>query len=251
MGVKLEQIGQDTVYTWQSVGLESAAPIGRLWGGLFGVHFSAHGDRNTFSEGDEASSLRARIIAGINFTEGKEGEGSYIEFRTRQAFARKRIRMRDGSPDESVSQFISEIRAAGTAGVMRHLQGYIELNYKGLESPEEFVPLSEQFYVGGAGSIRGYREDQFHGRRTAYARSELRVGKSARENGYVFLDGGYVLQEFRTSDGQVSNPEVFPVGYGFGLRTQSRIGNIDLSFGIGDKPSLRQTKVHVILNRSF
>ncbi|MEJ2722950.1 MAG: BamA/TamA family outer membrane protein, partial [bacterium] len=104
---------------------------------------------------------------------------------------------------------------------------------------------------GGAGTIRGYRENQYHGRRTAYARTELRVGGSNLENGYLFVDGGYVFQEFRGADGEVMNPEVYPVGYGFGLRTQSRIGNIDLSFGIGDKLSLRQTKIHVILNRSF
>jgi hemolysin activation/secretion protein len=191
------------------------------------------------------------VIGGVNFVEGKETQGNYVEFRTRQAYAHKWIRMRDDSPEESVTQFISEIRAAATAGVTRHLQGHVEVNYKGLESPETFVPLSEQFYVGGAGTIRGYRENQFHGRRTAYARTELRVGSSAVENGYVFVDGGYILQEMRTTDGQVLNPEIFPVGYGFGLRTQSRIGNIDLSFGIGEKLSLQQTKVHVILNRSF
>ncbi|UCH82904.1 MAG: BamA/TamA family outer membrane protein, partial [Candidatus Latescibacterota bacterium] len=251
MGIKLEQIGQDTLYTWQSVGIESAAPIGRLWGGLFGINVAVHGDRNTFSDGPQASTRRVRVIGGVNFVEGKEGRGIYVEFRTRQAYGHKWISMRDDAPDESVSQFISEIRAAGTAGVTRHVHGYIEINYKGLESPEKFVPLSEQFYVGGAATIRGYRENQFHGRRTAYARSELRLGRSAFENAYLFLDGGYVYQELRTPEGEVSNPEIFPVGYGFGLRTQSRLGNIDLSFGVGDKPSLRQTKVHVILNRSF
>jgi outer membrane protein insertion porin family len=125
------------------------------------------------------------------------------------------------------------------------------LVYRGLESGEEYIPLSEQFYVGGAATIRGYRENQFHGRRVAYVRSELRVGRSRRENGYLFVDGGYVLWENRSSTGVVTQDEEFPVGYGFGLRTESRVGNIDLSFGIGDKLSLRQTKVHVILNQSF
>ncbi|MEJ2719587.1 MAG: POTRA domain-containing protein, partial [bacterium] len=126
MGVTLEQIGQDTLYTWQSLGLESSAPIGRLWGGLFGVDLAAHGDRNTFSEGAQASSRRVRLIGGVNFVEGKENRGDYIEFRSRQAYAHKWIRMRDKTPDQSVSQFISEIRAAGTVGLARHLHGYVE-----------------------------------------------------------------------------------------------------------------------------
>ena len=127
----------------------------------------------------------------------------------------------------------------------------MELAYRGIESSEEYVPLSEQFYVGGAGTIRGYRENQFHGRRIAYARSELRLGKSRRENGYLFVDGGYVLQESLDSTGVVAKTDEYPVGYGFGLRTESRVGNIDISFGVGEELSLRQTKVHVILNRTF
>ena len=70
-------------------------------------------------------------------------------------------------------------------------------------------------------------------------------------NGYLFVDGGYVLQETLDSTGLVSQHDEYPVGFGFGLRTASPVGNVDISFGIGDKLSLRQTKVHVILNRNF
>jgi len=35
--------------------------------------------------------------------------------------------------------------------------------------------------VGGARTVRGYRENQFHGRRVAYARNELRLGRSPRD----------------------------------------------------------------------
>ncbi|UCG50617.1 MAG: BamA/TamA family outer membrane protein [Candidatus Latescibacterota bacterium] len=251
MGLRLEQIGQDTLYTWQSVGLESSAPIGRLWGGLFGVDLGLFGDRNTFSEGDVSNSIRFRIVGGNSFVKGKEDRGAYIDLRARHAYAAKKIRRRGGGGDESVSQYIFEARLSASVGLTRNVHGFAEMNYRGLESGEDFVPLSEQFYLGGAGTLRGYRENQFHGRRIAYVRSELRVGRSARENGYVFVDGGYVLQESVSASATVTKEELYPVGYGFGLRTQSRIGNIDISFGIGDRLSLRQTKVHVILDRSF
>jgi outer membrane protein assembly factor BamA len=150
-----------------------------------------------------------------------------------------------------VSQYIFEARLGVTTDLTRNSHGAVEIVYRGIESDEEYVPLSEQFYVGGAGTVRGYRENQFHGRRVGYARSELRLGKSRRENAYLFVDAGYVLEETQDADGLVAAGEEYPIGYGFGLRTESRVGNIDISFGVGEELSLQQTKVHVILNRRF
>jgi len=251
LGVALEQTGLDTLYTWQSLGVESSIPVGRLWNGFVGVDAAVYGDRNTFSEGDVSNTLRLRLAAGVRFTDGHEDRGTYVDVNTRHTWGRKDVSMRAGGPDEAVSQYIFEGRLGVTLDATRNSHGAVELVYRGIESSEEYVPLSEQFYVGGAGTVRGYRENQFHGRRVAYARSELRLGKSRRENGYLFVDGGYVLQESLDPTGMVAKSDEYPVGYGFGLRTESRVGNIDISFGVGENLSLRQTKVHVILNRTF
>ena len=77
------------------------------------------------------------------------------------------------------------------------------------------------------------------------------MGKSRAENGYVFVDLGYFEQQNTTSlTSLVSDGRVI-TGYGFGLRTQSKAGDVDISFAVGDEMSLQQTKVHLILNRSF
>lgn len=251
VGVALEQVGLDTVYTWQSAGLEASAPVGRLGGGLLGVDAGTYGDRNTFSQGDVSNTMRLRLAAGVSYASGREDRGGFVDFRTRHTYARKSIRPRAGGAEVDVSQYIFELQTRAVDDLFGSFHGAMELVYRGIESDEAFVPLPEQFYVGGASTVRGYRENQYHGRRVAYVRSEVRVGKSRRENGYLFVDGGYVLQETEGSSGDVSKEEIFPVGYGFGVRTQSRAGNIDLSFGVGDDPSLRATKVHVILNRTF
>jgi outer membrane protein insertion porin family len=125
-----------------------------------------------------------------------------------------------------------------------------ETAYRGLESGEPSIPLSEQFYIGGARTLRGFRENQFHGRRVGYSRWEFVIG-SRGENGYVFGDGGYVLRETRMASGEIERSDLFRFGYGFGLRTASKLGHVDISFGIGEKLSLRQTKVHVILEETF
>ncbi len=113
------------------------------------------------------------------------------------------------------------------------------------------VPLSEQFYIGGARTLRGYRESRFHGRRVATLATELLVGPGRSECGYLFVDAGYVRQEARAADGTVAADDLWPVGFGFGFRTASALGNIDLSFGMGDEVSLRQTKVHVSVEQRF
>ena len=97
-----------------------------------------------------------------------------------------------------------------------------ETVYHGLESSESIVPLSEQFYLGGARTLRGYREDQFHGRRIAYSRSEFIVGKRNVDNAYLFVDVGYVLIETADSQGQVDRNNRFQAGYGFGLKSASK-----------------------------
>jgi outer membrane protein assembly factor BamA len=251
LGVSLEQVGLDTVYTWQSLGVESTIPVGRLWNGLLGVEAAVYGDRNTFSEGEVSNTIRLRLAAGLRFVEGHEDRGAFLDFHTRHTYGRKNVDMRSGDSGGTASQYIFEGRLGVTADLTRNSHGAVEVVYRGIESDEEYVPLSEQFYVGGAGTVRGYRENQFHGRRAAYARNELRLGKSRRENGYLFVDAGYVLEETQDSEGIVTTGEEYPVGYGFGLRTESRVGNIDISFGVGEELSLQQTKVHVILNRRF
>lgn len=251
LGIALEQIGLDTLYTWQSVGLESSLPVGRLADGLVGLEIGGYADRNTFSEGDVSSTFRTRLAGGVTFVEGHEDRGAFLDFRTRHAYGRKKVSEREGGNGETISQYIFDAQIRATADAARNVHGAIEVVYRDIESSEEFVPLAEQFYIGGAATIRGYRENQFHGRRAGYVRSELRVGKSNRENGYLFIDGGYVLEESMSAAGDLSKNDEYPVGYGFGLRTESKVGNIDISFGVGDEISLRATKVHVILNRSF
>lgn len=250
-GVRLEQIGLDTLYTWQSLGVETEAPVARVKGGLLSVDFAVYGDRNTFSVDDISKTLRMRLAGGYSYSRGKEGRGTFFEFRNRHSYAAKNLDRRDGVDAGSVSQYIFEASARLAVQLARNLHLANEVNAFVLESREDLVPLSEQFNIGGASTLRGYRENQFHGRRAGYTRSELQVGRSRSENAYLFADTGYILQETAAAAGGVSSDDLFKLGYGFGLRTRSKAGNIDISFGIGDRLSLRQTKVHVILDRSF
>jgi outer membrane protein assembly factor BamA len=103
------------------------------------------------------------------------------------------------------------------------------------------IPLAELFPLGGATTLRGDREGQFRGERIAYATVEYRFG----EEGWLFLfddvgafyrgDGGWTVKN----------------GSGFGLRSQSPLGAVVLSFGVGEKLSLEGTRIHIALVQKF
>ena len=246
VGVGLEQIGQDTLFTWQSAGIEAGRPAGRIGGNLVGLSATLNADRNVFSSGPLLRSWRFRFGAGLSLVRGDHLKRSFADVRTGFTVARKKSYGRDTGDTQSINQYILEFDGEGSLGLQRSLAFFLELVYKGLESVEDLVPISEQYYVGGARTLRGYRENQFHGRRVAIARAELRIGGSLQENLYVFVDNGYILQE--TIAGR---EDLFKTGYGFGLRTRSQVGVVGLSFGLGEEVSLGQAKVHILLEQNF
>ncbi len=249
-GVGLEQIGQDTLFTWQSVGIEAGRPAGRIGGNLVGFSARMNADRNVFSTGPLLRSWRFRLGGGLSLVRGDPLKHSFSDVRAGFTVARKQSYGRDSADDLTVNQYILDFDGAGSLGLPRSTAFFLELVYKGLESVEDVVPLSEQYYVGGARTLRGYRENQFHGRRVALARAEFRIGGSPQENLYVFIDNGYILQETLTEDG-VLGEDLFKTGYGFGLRTRSQVGVVGLSFGLGEEVSLGQAKVHILLEQNF
>ncbi|HET6347460.1 MAG TPA: POTRA domain-containing protein, partial [Candidatus Krumholzibacteria bacterium] len=252
LGIRLEQVGQDTLYTWQSAGLEVQRGLGRTAGTLLSFSLAGYGDRNVFSQGDLQRSSRWRAKTGADAMWGSDRAGSYARLGAGVTVAFKHNTYRGSATGPGdVRQYIYD----GTAGLLlpawRSLHVAVDGHLEWLQSDEAQVPLSEQFYVGGARTVRGYRENQFHGRRVAYARNELRLGRSAREGFYAFVDAGYVRQETPQNDGTLRIDGTGLTGYGFGVRSYSRAGRLDLSFAVSNGLSLRQTKVHVVLEQNF
>jgi outer membrane protein assembly factor BamA len=252
VGATIEQIGQDTLYTWQSVGVQAGRAAGRLGRNLIGFSLGLHADRNVFSEGALLRSWRYRTAGAVSLVRGDDRKHAFADVEARVTLARKRSYFRDDGGAIATNQYILEFEGEGSVGLMRALSLYLGLAYRGLQSNEALVPLSEQFYIGGARTLRGYRENQFHGRRVGTSRTELRLGSSPRENVFLFVDTGYVLQEtFDANADHVVRRDTFKTGYGFGLRSRSQLGVIGLSFGFGDEVSLGRAKVHILLEQNF
>ena len=128
-----------------------------------------------------------------------------------------------------VSPFTRQVIAVGVHG--RQVQG-------------GGVDESQMFRFGGASTLRGYRENQFLGARVAWTNAEYRLLLARRSFVYGFIDTGYY---FRPGDARVASPslEAFHYGYGIGLRFDTPLGNMGVSFALGKGDSFAQGKIHV------
>ena len=122
----------------------------------------------------------------------------------------------------------------------------IALGLHGAAAWGDNIPPTELFYLGGANTLRGYDEDWFFGPRRVYANIEYRLLVGRTSQFFVFTDLGAVTQ--------VDQPTVFDplrVGYGFGMRLESKGGLLRMDYGLAEGRSALEGKIHVNLGTSF
>ncbi|NLN79537.1 MAG: BamA/TamA family outer membrane protein [Armatimonadetes bacterium] len=112
------------------------------------------------------------------------------------------------------------------------------------------LPFFEQFFVGGAESLRGYREDRFWGDNMLLASAELRKPIAQSIAGVVFVDYGSAWggdpQFFINQMPQSQSFDGF-LGTGIGLRVNTPIGHLRLDYGIGSEGS----RTHFSMGQAF
>ena len=108
------------------------------------------------------------------------------------------------------------------------------------------IPPTELFFLGGANTLRGYDEDWFFGPRRVYANIEYRLLVGRTSQFFVFTDLGAVTQVDQST---VFDP--LRVGYGFGMRLESKGGLLRMDYGLAEGRSALEGKIHVNLGTSF
>lgn len=140
------------------------------------------------------------------------------------------------------------------------------------------VPFFEQYFVGGAESLRGFREDRFWGKNMLLASAEYRFPLAKSLTGVGFLDYGDAWgspEEYRLRVSPVLNPDGTPVldsfgnpvteikdlidkftqhenfagnlGYGVGIRVQTPLGPLRLDYGFSNEGS----RAHFSIGHAF
>lgn len=121
----------------------------------------------------------------------------------------------------------------------------LRIELTGMASTQDEIPFHEQITLGGANSLRGYREEQFRGSRVALGTVEYRFLLGRMSRAIVFVDAGYFYRQ------SPSFAKGTKLGYGIGLRGETGLGIIAIDYGLGEGDSLLDGKLHVGLIREF
>jgi outer membrane protein insertion porin family len=112
------------------------------------------------------------------------------------------------------------------------------------------MDLSDLFRLGGATSLRGYREGQFLGSRLIWSNVEYRFLVAPRSFFLAFVDAGYIVRPGDVIQG-LERAEQSKVGYGIGVRMDSALGLIGVNFAFGEGDTFGTAKVHIRLVNEF
>lgn len=104
--------------------------------------------------------------------------------------------------------------------------------------------------MGGMTNVRGYREEQFRASRLTYGTVEMRYSFSRKSFASLFFDPGYY---YRPDDAlnNIPKQEGFIYGYGVGIRIETAIGVIGVSYAIGKEDGILDGKIHFGLINDF
>jgi outer membrane protein assembly factor BamA len=201
-------------------------PVVALWWVEAGVGW----DRTTYPQGDVTRTVRRRLRGALGHRRGDEARSGWSGL-----FAVE-------TAQRTGSQKLLESDLGGEVWLNPTLSLAGRSTLRQIESDTQPVPLSEQYRFGGATTVRGYRENEFHGETVVYGSAEVRLGRAYRSRVYTFLDSGYF--DFASTSGHAT-------GYGLGIMAHSGLGEINLAVGFPGSVEFTTAKLHVSLLGTF
>ncbi len=96
------------------------------------------------------------------------------------------------------------------------------------------VPFFEQFFIGGAETLRGYSEDRFWGKQALLVSLEYRFPLEKAFTGVLFVDIGHAWGGYPSVNQFTQSRSFRPeIGFGFGARVKTPFGPLRIDYGIG------------------
>lgn len=163
---------------------------------------------------------------------------------------------RSSRPDTSLTDIVNNETTFGLRGesylrLYRAWIARVNIQTRLRLTSRDLIDYSEMFKLGGYGSLRGYRQDEFAGRRAVLAQAELRWWPSPELALYLFGDWGYVYDETQNASGGVSAYDLNRWGRGGGIYVGGESARITMEFGWGEGDRLGEGKLHVGLTTLF
>ncbi|MBK8166299.1 MAG: hypothetical protein IPK64_10105 [bacterium] len=244
---------QDAQYTRFTTEFGARLPVVALWG----LELAGGWDRSTYPEGALARTARTRARAALTHRRGDRARSGWeavfaVESAWRSAQAREGAAGAAALAAEARQRIVAG-DVAGELWLGRRAAVAARLSVRRLDGGEREATLAEHFRFGGAASLRGYGEGEFHGVEAAWAGLEWRLGSPRGSRLYTFWDVGY----FGFWSAASAPAEGFerrrgwPRGFGLGLLARTPGGDLSLAVGFPGTVDFDQAKLHVTLLESF
>jgi outer membrane protein assembly factor BamA len=119
-------------------------------------------------------------------------------------------------------------------------------------SSQRVLPFFERFPVGGAASLRGYREEQFRADRAAVLRSEASLfAGPGGQRVFAFFDQAWMETRLAEPAGRERLERLWKPGIGVGMRLDSRAGRVGVDYGLEPGRPPLEGKLHLRLESRF
>ena len=234
-------------------------PVVALWGVELGLGW----DRTTFPIGDFVNTSRLRGRGAVLHHRGDRSRSGWSGlFALETAYRSSQLRTEEEGEavlnpklGEAITQKILSGDLSGEWWLGKTLSLFSRGSYRQLSGGSGEVPISEQFRFGGAATLRGHREEEFHGSQAAWGALEMRIGRAGASRLYTFYDLGYF--EFSALDPIDGNPDHrslqkgWPRGFGLGILARTPGGDISLAVGFPGTVDFNLAKLHVTLLETF
>ncbi|MBE0645999.1 MAG: BamA/TamA family outer membrane protein [Bacteroidetes bacterium] len=204
------------------------------------------------SEGSQVAGLaRSTTLTGglelrIDTRDNVYNPRSGITLRNSYSSGNKRIRLAAGD----VTAFVQRLEVDAEYFLELFSRTVFAAGLHGRELRGGELDLSDLYRLGGANTLRGYREEQFSGTRLGWTSVELRYSLGRRTFAFAFFDFGYIEQ----SPDPTRNRPAFSAlrrGYGIGGRLETGLGIIGVSYALGEGDGLAEGKIHFGLINAF
>jgi len=252
LGLGLGQRHQDQLFDT----ILGDAVIRLPWRGVNDVQVGGGIDRTSFIGDEGILRTRRRALLRLSMAVRRPEEGAGIFGRIRSNFEYAKVAQKVQNPlpsqpaTESSQQTIVDFDLHLGMAVSSQFAVQGRARWASVSTSDLPVPVSEQFYIGGATTVRGHREDERHGEVVSHGTLELVMGKARKGNVYAFYDLGFI-RETVLEEGRLRAEESWIRGFGVGLRTPAPFGRIDLSLGFPGALSFSEGLIHIALINEF
>lgn len=111
------------------------------------------------------------------------------------------------------------------------------------------LPASDQFLIGGEGTVRGYQTGLYSGDKGYVLSAELHhpiplnIEPSAKFSGFFFLDYG-VTKPYRPVGSDLGDDEIFGTGWGINLALEKWLtSKLAIGFPLRDRPDSKHSYI--------